>query len=116
MGAVIHDGTMELRSRMTVEPEGEAGSRLTFTVESDDAPWTEWKSRSRVASGSARKRERSRTAKGKPLVSGGGRESNPPSGVSRCTGFEGMSSLPASGKPMTRAFAFRSRPRACKDL
>jgi hypothetical protein len=38
MGAVIHDGPMELRSRTTVEPEGEAGSRLTFTVESDDAP------------------------------------------------------------------------------
>lgn len=38
MGAVIHDGPMELRSRMTVEPEGETGSRLTFTVESDDAP------------------------------------------------------------------------------
>jgi hypothetical protein len=38
MGAVIHDGPMELRSRMTVEPEGEAASRLTFRVESDDAP------------------------------------------------------------------------------
>jgi hypothetical protein len=29
---------VELRSLMTVEPEGETGSRLTFTVESDDAP------------------------------------------------------------------------------
>jgi hypothetical protein len=38
MGAVIRDGPMELRSLMTVEPEGEEGSRLTFTVESDDAP------------------------------------------------------------------------------
>jgi hypothetical protein len=38
MGAVIRDGPMELRSRMTVAPEGEASSRLTFTVESDDAP------------------------------------------------------------------------------
>jgi hypothetical protein len=38
MGAVIRDGSMELRSLMTVEPEGEAASRLTFTIESDDAP------------------------------------------------------------------------------
>lgn len=38
MAAVIRDGPMELRSRMTVEPEGEASSRLTFTVDSDDAP------------------------------------------------------------------------------
>jgi hypothetical protein len=38
MGAVIRDGPMELRSWMTVEPEGEASTRLTFTVESDDAP------------------------------------------------------------------------------
>jgi hypothetical protein len=38
MGAVIRDSSMELRSLMTLEPEGEAGSRLTFTVESDDAP------------------------------------------------------------------------------
>jgi hypothetical protein len=38
MGAVIRDGPMELRSLMTVEPEGEAASRLTITVESDDAP------------------------------------------------------------------------------
>jgi hypothetical protein len=38
MGAVIRDGPVELRSLMTVEPEGETGSRLTFTVESDDAP------------------------------------------------------------------------------
>jgi hypothetical protein len=38
MGAVIRDAPMELRSLMTVEPEGEAGSRLTFRVESDDAP------------------------------------------------------------------------------
>jgi hypothetical protein len=38
MGAVIRDGPMELRSLMTVEPEGEAASRLTFTIESDDAP------------------------------------------------------------------------------
>jgi len=37
MAAVIRDGPMEMRSWMTVEPEGE-GSRLTFTVESDDAP------------------------------------------------------------------------------
>jgi hypothetical protein len=29
---------MEIRSWMTVEPEGQAASRLTFTVESDDAP------------------------------------------------------------------------------
>jgi hypothetical protein len=38
MAAVIQDGPMEIRSWMTVEPEGEEGSRLTFTVESDDAP------------------------------------------------------------------------------
>jgi hypothetical protein len=38
MAAVIRDGPMELRSSMTVEPEGEARSRLTFTVESEDAP------------------------------------------------------------------------------
>jgi hypothetical protein len=38
MGAVIRDGPMEIRSLMTVEPEGEAASRLTFTVESDDVP------------------------------------------------------------------------------
>jgi hypothetical protein len=38
MRAVIRDGLMELRSWMTLEPEGEAASRLTFTVESDDAP------------------------------------------------------------------------------
>ncbi len=38
MAALIRDGPMELRSWMTVEPEGEAASRLTFTVESDDAP------------------------------------------------------------------------------
>jgi hypothetical protein len=38
MGAVIRDGPMELRSWMTVEPEGEAASRLIITVESDDAP------------------------------------------------------------------------------
>jgi hypothetical protein len=38
MGALIRDGPMEIRSWMTVEPEGEAASRLTFTVESDDAP------------------------------------------------------------------------------
>ena len=38
IGAVVRDGPMELRSWMTVEPEGEAASRLTITVESDDAP------------------------------------------------------------------------------
>lgn len=38
LGAVIRDGSMELRSWMTVEPEGEGASRLTITVESDDAP------------------------------------------------------------------------------
>ena len=38
MGAVIRDGPMDLRSLMTVAPEAEAASRLTFTVESDDAP------------------------------------------------------------------------------
>jgi len=38
MGAVIRDGPMELRSRMTVAPEAKTASRLTFTVESDDAP------------------------------------------------------------------------------
>jgi hypothetical protein len=38
MGAVVRDGPMELRSWMTVEPEGRAASRLTITVESDDAP------------------------------------------------------------------------------
>ncbi len=37
MGAVIQDGPMKLRSWITVDPEGE-GSRLTFTVESEDAP------------------------------------------------------------------------------
>lgn len=35
---VIRDGSMELRSLMTVEPEGDRASRLTITVESDDAP------------------------------------------------------------------------------
>jgi hypothetical protein len=38
MGAVIRDGPLELRSLMTVEPEGDAASRLTFTIESDDVP------------------------------------------------------------------------------
>jgi hypothetical protein len=38
MGGVTRDGPMELRSLMTVAPEGEAASRLTFTVESDNAP------------------------------------------------------------------------------
>ena len=38
IGALIRDGPMELRSWMTVEPEGEAASRLTITVESDDVP------------------------------------------------------------------------------
>jgi hypothetical protein len=38
MGAVIRDGPMELRSLMTVEREGDAASRLTFTIESDDVP------------------------------------------------------------------------------
>jgi hypothetical protein len=38
IGGVIRDGPMELRSWMTVEPEGEAASQLTITVESDDAP------------------------------------------------------------------------------
>ena len=37
MGAVIRDGPMKLRSWMTVAPEGQTASRLTFTVESDDA-------------------------------------------------------------------------------
>ena len=38
LGAVIRDGPMVLRSWMTVAPEGETGSRLTITVESDTAP------------------------------------------------------------------------------
>ena len=38
MAAVIRDGPMQVRSWMTVEAEGEGSSRLTFTVESDDAP------------------------------------------------------------------------------
>lgn len=38
LGAVIRDGSMRLRSWMTVAPEGHTASRLTFTVESDDAP------------------------------------------------------------------------------
>lgn len=38
MRAVTRDGPMELRSRMTVAPEAESASRLTFTVESDNAP------------------------------------------------------------------------------
>jgi hypothetical protein len=38
MAAVIRDGPMELRSRMIVEPEREGRTRLTFEVESDDAP------------------------------------------------------------------------------
>jgi hypothetical protein len=38
MGAVTRDGPIELRSAMTVAPEAEAASRLTFTVESDNAP------------------------------------------------------------------------------
>jgi hypothetical protein len=38
MGGVIRDGPMELRSLMTVTPEAESASRLTFTVESNNAP------------------------------------------------------------------------------
>lgn len=38
IGAVIHDGPMELRSWMRVAPEGEGASRLTITVESESAP------------------------------------------------------------------------------
>lgn len=38
MGTVIHDGPMELRSWMIVEPEGEGASRLTLRVESDTVP------------------------------------------------------------------------------
>jgi len=38
MGAVIRDGPMKLRSWMTATSEGPTASRLTFTVESDDAP------------------------------------------------------------------------------
>ena len=38
MGGVTRDGPVELRSLMTVAPEAEAASRLTFTVESDNAP------------------------------------------------------------------------------
>jgi hypothetical protein len=38
MGAVIRDGHVVLRSRMTVAPVTEAASRLTITVESDDVP------------------------------------------------------------------------------
>ena len=49
-------------------------------------------------------------------VRGGGRESNPPSSFRRITGFEGMSSLPASDGSLTRAFVFRRRPRTHEDL
>ena len=38
LGAVIRDGPMELRSWMRIQPEGDRGSRLTITVQSDDAP------------------------------------------------------------------------------
>lgn len=38
LGAVIHDGPMELRSSLRIEPDGDRASRLTITVESDDAP------------------------------------------------------------------------------
>lgn len=38
LGAVIKDGPMQLRSWMRVQPEAERASRLTITVESDDAP------------------------------------------------------------------------------
>lgn len=38
LGAVIRDGPMQLRSWMTIEPEGDEDSRLTIRVESDDAP------------------------------------------------------------------------------
>jgi hypothetical protein len=38
LGAVIHDGAMTLRSWVTLAPEGQAATRLTMTVESDDAP------------------------------------------------------------------------------
>jgi hypothetical protein len=38
MRGVIRDGPMELRSLMTVTPEAESASRLTFTMESDNAP------------------------------------------------------------------------------
>lgn len=38
IAALIRDGAMELRSSLTVEPEGEAASRLTITVESEDVP------------------------------------------------------------------------------
>jgi uncharacterized protein YndB with AHSA1/START domain len=34
-GLVIRDGPMEMRSRIRFEPEGEAGTRLTATLESD---------------------------------------------------------------------------------
>lgn len=38
LGAVIRDGAMGLRSSIRVEPAGGGTSRLTMTVESDDAP------------------------------------------------------------------------------
>ena len=39
-GAVVRDGPTQLRSSMTVEPEGDRSSRLTITVESDSVPLT----------------------------------------------------------------------------
>lgn len=38
LGAVIRDGPMELRSWITVEPEGDGSSLLTISVDSDSAP------------------------------------------------------------------------------
>jgi len=38
LGALIHDGPMQLCSSLTIEPAGDQASRLTITVESDDAP------------------------------------------------------------------------------
>jgi hypothetical protein len=35
MGVVIRDGPAEMRSRMTVEPQGAAGTLLTLSVEAD---------------------------------------------------------------------------------
>ena len=38
MGAVIHEGDMEMRSSMEVEPEGQGGTKLTFFVDVPSMP------------------------------------------------------------------------------
>ncbi len=78
--------------------------------------WPPWSAASSWSHGHRSSRTFSRRVFVRWNLRGGGRESNPPAGARRHTGFEGMSSLQTPGKPLSRAFAFRSRPRACKDL